>query len=139
MISEIYVSRDRLARFLADVRSDFLAHRVNLIYGTIRLIERDDETFLPWARGRFACVIFNLHTQHDPESLEKTAEDFRRLIDRGIEHGGSYSLTYHRWAAKQQVLRCHPTLPEFLRRKLALDPEERFQSERYRHYRAMLA
>jgi FAD/FMN-containing dehydrogenase len=45
MISEIYVPRTQLARFLARVRADFLEHRVNLIYGTIRLIERDDERF----------------------------------------------------------------------------------------------
>jgi hypothetical protein len=137
MISEIYVPRAQLARFLALVRADLVEHRVNLIYGTIRLIERDDESFLPWAQDRFACVIFNLHTQHDPASLEKTAEDFRRLIDRAIEHGGSYFLTYHRWARRDQVLRCHPRLPDFLRRKLALDPDERFQSEWYRSYRAM--
>ena len=37
-----------------------------MIYGTVRLIERDDETFLAWARDRYACVIFNLHVEHTP-------------------------------------------------------------------------
>ena len=37
---------------------------VDVIYGTVRLIERDDESFLAWARDRWACVIFNLHTVH---------------------------------------------------------------------------
>ena len=43
MITEIYVPRDALVRFLSDVRSDFLAQQTDLIYGTIRLIARDDE------------------------------------------------------------------------------------------------
>jgi FAD/FMN-containing dehydrogenase len=139
MISEIYVPRGRLAEFLEDVRADFLEHDVDLIYGTIRLIERDDETFLAWAREPWACVIFNLHASHDPEGLRKTEADFRRLIDRGIDYGGSYFLTYHRWATREQVLACYPQLPQFLELKRKYDPEERFQSDWYRHYRAMFA
>jgi hypothetical protein len=32
-----------------------------------------------------------------------------------------------------------PAVPEFLRLKRRYDPEERFQSDWYRHYRAMFA
>jgi FAD/FMN-containing dehydrogenase len=137
MITEIYVPRDGLAGFLEAVRADFLAHDVNLIYGTVRLIERDDETFLAWAREPWACVIFNLHTAHTVQALEATASHFRRLIDRARERGGSYFLTYHRWATREQVLACYPQLPEFLALKRKYDPQERFQSDWYRHYRAM--
>ncbi|MCH8082921.1 MAG: FAD-binding oxidoreductase [Myxococcales bacterium] len=137
MISEVYVPRDALEDFLEDVRADFVANDVNLIYGTIRLIERDDETFLAWAREPWACVIFNLHTAHDPDSLRTTARHFRRLIDRGRSYDGSYFLTYHRWATREQVLACYPQFPEFLALKSKYDPQERFQSDWYRHYRAM--
>jgi FAD/FMN-containing dehydrogenase len=139
MITEIYTKRDALPEFLEQVRRDFLEHAVELVYGTIRLIEKDDETFLPWAKDRFACTIFNLHVDHDRPGLAKAEEDFRRLIDRGIEHGGGYFLTYHRWASRRQVLACYPELPEFLRKKREHDPSERFQSEWYRHYRTMFA
>jgi len=139
MITEIYVPRDAFATFMEQARRDFIEHDVELIYGTVRFIEPDEETFLPWARRRWACVIFNLHTRHDAESLRRTAADFRRLIDRAIEHGGSYFLTYHRWAEREQVLACHPRFAEFLRRKRVYDPDERFQSEWYRHYRALFA
>jgi len=137
MISEIYVPRPALPRFLADVRADFRRHRVELIYGTIRLIEKDDESFLAWAREPFACVIFNLHTIHSPHGVERSAEAFRRLIDRALGHGGSYFLTYHRWATRRQVEACYPQFQDFLRLKRQHDPEERFQSDWYRHYRAM--
>ena len=139
MITEIYVPRDAIFPFLEAVRADFLAHDVNLIYGTIRLIEPDRDTFLPWAKQGWACVIFNLHTQTDGSALRKTQMDFLRLIDRGIAFGGSYFLTYHRWARRDQVIACYPELPEFLRLKHSYDPEERFQSEWYRHYREMFA
>ena len=138
MITEIYVPRDRLARFLKDVGDDFRRHGGNLIYGTIRLIEQDRESFLAWARQPWACVIFNLCTLHDRRGLAHSAAAFRRLIERGIQHGGSYYLTYHRWASRRQVLRCHPRLPELLRLKERRDPTGRFQSNWYRHYRTLL-
>jgi FAD/FMN-containing dehydrogenase len=139
MITEIYVPRDRLVDFLEAVADDFRANGVNLIYGTIRLIERDDESFLAWATGRWACIIFNLCTVHTPAGLDQSADAFRRLIDLAIERGGSYYLTYHRWATRAQLETCYPQFAEFLRLKREHDPEERFQSDWYRHARALLA
>jgi FAD/FMN-containing dehydrogenase len=139
MITEIYALRKNLPHFLDDVRKDCRENKVNVIFGVFRLIEKDDESFLAWAKEPYACVIFNLHVVHSPQGLEKAAEDFRRLIDRGIQHGGSYYLTYHRWATRKQVETCYPQLPEFLRLKKKYDPEERFQSDWYRHYKAMFA
>lgn len=139
MITEIYVPRPALAEFMAAVRRDFLAHGVDFIYGTIRLIEQDRESFLAWAKEPYAAIIFNLHVEHSAAGLAKAAADFRRLIDRALERGGSYYLTYHRWASRAQVERCYPEFPAFLRAKRRYDPQERFQSEWYRHYRAMFA
>jgi FAD/FMN-containing dehydrogenase len=139
MITEIYVPRDALVRFLADVRADFLEHRTDLIYGTIRLIERDTETMLAWAKQPYACIIFNIHVMPDATGIEKAKQDFRRLIDRGLSYGGSYYLTYHRWAERRQVLAAYPRFAEFLRLKRRLDPTEVIQSEWYRHYRSMFA
>jgi FAD/FMN-containing dehydrogenase len=139
MITEIYVPRDALVRFLGDVRTDFRTHRTNLIYGTIRLIERDDETLLAWARQPWACIIFNLHVSANLVGIERAKQDFKRLIDRGLQYGGSYYLTYHRWADRSQVMRAYPQFPEFLRAKLRFDPDERFQSDWYRHHKALLA
>lgn len=135
MITELYVPRQHLAAFMADVRRDFLRNRVDFIYGTVRLIEEDTETALAWARERFACVIFNLHVDHDARGLANTADAFRRLIDMAIHYGGSYFLTYHRHAAREQLQACYPMFEEFLAAKKLLDPQEVFQSDWYRHYR----
>lgn len=137
MISELYVPRDRLADFMAAVADDFRKNNVDVIYGTIRLIERDDESFLAWARESWGCVIFNLHTEHTQDGIAKTKEAFCRLIDLAIEHGGTYYLTYHRWANRDQVEKCYPQLRQFLELKRKYDPKERFQSDWYRHYNNM--
>jgi len=137
MITEINVPRETLNSFLDEVREDFRKNNVELIYGTIRLIERDRESFLPWAKQSYACTIFNLHTEHTPEGLTRSAEAFRRLIDMAVRRNGTYYLTYHRYARREQVLACYPQFPQFLRLKRKYDPAERFQSDWYRHYKTM--
>jgi FAD/FMN-containing dehydrogenase len=137
MITEIYVPRPQLSAFMEAARDALRRRRANVIYGTVRLIERDDETFLAWARDRFACVIFNLHIERTPRKIDNAAGAFRDLIDLGIAYGGTYYLTYHRWASRDQVERCYPQMPEFLALKRRHDPGERFQSTWYRHYREM--
>ena len=138
MISELYVPRTALPEFMNAVRADARQHGANIIYGTVRIIERDDESVLAWARERWACVVFNLHVDHTPPGIAKAAGDFRRLIDRAAELGGSYYLTYHRWATADQVLECHPRLPELLREKRRLDPEGVFTSDWYAHHVRLL-
>jgi hypothetical protein len=61
------------------------------------------------------------------------------LIDLAKERGGSYFLTYHKWATRVQVEGCYPQFSEFLRLKRRYDPQERFQSDWYRHYRRLFA
>jgi FAD/FMN-containing dehydrogenase len=137
VISELYVPRGELPRFMEAVADDFRSQRVNCIYGTVRLIERDNESFLAWAREPWACVIFNIHTDHSPVGLRASGETFRRLIDRAAEAGGSYYLTYHRHARKDQVRKCHPRFVEFLELKRRYDPDELFRSDWYVHYSRM--
>jgi FAD/FMN-containing dehydrogenase len=139
MISELYVPRQELASFFADIREDFRKHNVEVIYGTIRLIERDDESFLAWAKEPWACTVLNLHVSHTPDGIERAAAAFRRLIDLARKRGGSYFLTYHKWAIRAQVEACYPQFSEFLRLKRRYDPQERFQSDWYRHYKTMFA
>lgn len=139
MISEIYVPRAKLKTLFDQLREDFRKNDTNVVYGTVRLIEKDTESFMAWAKQNYAATVFNFHVEHTPEGIEKAKGQFQHIIDRALEHDGSYFLTYHRWARKDQVLKAYPQMPEFLRLKKKYDPEERFQSDWYRHYREMFS
>jgi len=137
MITELYVPPSRLAPFMMAARDLLRRRQADVIYGTVRIIEEDEETFLRWARQRYACIVLNLHVEHTPRAVATAADTFRDLIDLAISEDGSYYLTYHRWARRDQVERCYPQIRDFLAAKRRYDPEERFQSDWYRHYRLM--
>jgi FAD/FMN-containing dehydrogenase len=137
MITEVYVRRERLTDFLRAARKAVHDHGINLIYGTIRFIEKDDVTFLAWAKEQSTCVLCNLHVDHTEHGLKTATDHARRLIQIAVDHGGRYFPTYHRWATRQQVVAAYPQITDFLKLKKKYDREERFQSEWYRHYRQM--
>lgn len=139
MISEVYVPRERLADFMGAAADELRRTGADPIYGTVRFIRRDEDSFLSWAREDFACVVVNLHTEHTTAGIRTSADAFRGLIDLAAERGGSYYLTYHRWARPDQLLACHPALPEFLAHKRRHDPDERFHSDWYAHHRNLCA
>lgn len=139
MITEIYVPREKLNDLIYKIIDDVRHNQINVIYGTMRLIEKDDESYLAWAKQDYACVIFNLRVEHSDEGMMKAQKDFQLLIDRSLELGGSYFLTYHRWARKDQILKAYPQFVEFMKLKKKYDPRELIQSDWYRHYKKMFA
>jgi len=139
IITELYVPRSRLADFLAAAASLLRDGGSPVIYGTVRLIEKDNESFLPWARDAFACTVLNLQVFHNQTGLESAANRFRGLIDLAIDLKGSYYLTYHRFATRAQVETCYPNFREFLKRKKEYDPQSLFESDWHRHYETLFA
>src|SRR5213594_1444914 len=139
IITEVYVPRLDLPNFLAQAAELLRSNRTIVIYGTVRLIEKDDESFLAWAKESYACIIFNLLTLHTPGGIEASARSFRGLIGLAIPRSGSYYLTYHKFAKPEQVVACYPQFKQFLNLKRKYDPTERFQSDWYRHYRRVFA
>jgi FAD/FMN-containing dehydrogenase len=137
MISELYVPRAHLADFLAAAADALRRERAQPIYGTVRLIERDEVSRLAWARESWACVVFNLHVRHDVASRALARHAFRALIDAALRYGGSFYLTYHRWATREQLDAAYPQFEAFLAAKRDFDPALRFQSDWYRAMRAL--
>jgi len=84
MISEIYVPREQLKTLFDELREDFRANETNVVYGTVRLIEEDTESFLTWAKHSYAATVFNFHVEHTPEGIEKAKGQFRHIIDRNM-------------------------------------------------------
>jgi FAD/FMN-containing dehydrogenase len=136
-LAEVYVPRGRLADFLDEARAALKAWNTNVIYGTVRFIRRDDETFLPWAREDYACVIFTIHVTRDADGLAQALKTFHNLTDFALGRGGSFYMTYQRFADRKQIASCYPRFADFLVLKQKYDPTGVFDSDWYRHYKQL--
>jgi FAD/FMN-containing dehydrogenase len=137
IITEALVPHQRLADFLVAAGDRIREQQMEIVSVVVTMVEPDDVAFLRWAVERTASVRFSLHADHSNRGLDKAAQDARALIQTAVDHGGRYHPTYHRSASRDQVLAAFPQFIEFLKLKLKFDPQERFQSQWYRHYKAM--
>ena len=135
-ITELYVPLPSLADFMDAAARALNERKANVIYGTVRLIERDDATFLNWARQPYACIVFNLHVEHTEAGVARAADALRALIDIAVERDGSYFLTYNKFATPEQLARCYPQFGDFLAQQRRCDPDGVFSSDWLRAYSA---
>jgi FAD/FMN-containing dehydrogenase len=139
LILEVYVPRNELISLFEEARRVLLESGMPLIYGTVRFIEQDKDSFLAWAKKRYACVIFSLHTSGETQALKKTGEVCRQLIRAANKRGGSFYLTYNRFATRDDLASAYPQFQDFLRLKKRYDPRETLQSDWYRYYKDLYA
>ena len=138
VLTELYVPRSSFVEFMNAAKRSLLATGANVVYGTVRLIEAEDETVLRWAGRDYACVIFNLLVEHSDGAIARARRQLQALIDCALDLGGSYYLTYHRWARGDQLEAAYPQFRRFMEMKRRYDPDGLFDSDWYRHYRAAL-
>jgi FAD/FMN-containing dehydrogenase len=131
LITELYVPRDAIGPFLGLLADDCRRHRVDIIYGTVRQIRAEHETRLRWARQDWACVVLNVHVRHDPAGRQRARLDMQRLLDRALQFGGSFYLTYHRHARPDQLRAAYPEIDEVLALKRDCDPHRVLASDWY--------
>jgi FAD/FMN-containing dehydrogenase len=139
LILEVYVPRSELIPLLEEARRILLGSGMPLVYGTIRFIEQDKDSYLAWAKKRYACVIFSSHSSGETQALRKTGEVYRQLIRAANKRGGSFYLTYNRFATRDELASAYPQFQEFLNLKKQYDPRETFQSDWYRYYKGLYA
>jgi len=139
VILEVYVPPDELIPLFEEARRVLLDSGMPLIYGTVRFIEQDKDSFLAWAKKRYACVIFCPHTSGETQALKKTSEVCRQLIRAAKKRGGSFYLTYNRFATRDDLQSVYPQFQDFLGLKKHYDPRETFQSDWYRYYKGLYA
>ena len=82
-------------------------------------------------------MIFTPHTSRETKALQKTADTCRQLMRAATHRGGSFYLTYNRFATRDDLFRAYPQFAEFLAMKRKYDPFDTLQSEWYRHYKGL--
>lgn len=133
-IAEVFLPGVRVPDFMSAARAILRTSTTPVTRCAIRGVEPDEETFLAWARQRYACVEFELHVDDTHAGREVADATIRELIGEALERDGTFYLTYGRVARVDQVRTAYPQFDDFLRLKRQNDPREIFQSEWYRYW-----
>ena len=134
MISDSF--RASAQRFLADVAEDFRANDADVIYGTVRLIERDEECF---SLGTAELGVRHLTCTRCTRAKESRARRKRLRADRPRSRAWRKLFPHLSLRGRgESGSRTHPQFREFLRLKRQYDPTSVFESDWYRHHLALL-
>ncbi|MDX1662038.1 MAG: FAD-binding oxidoreductase, partial [Gemmatimonadota bacterium] len=128
-MTEVFLPTVAVPGFMSAARAILRTSTTPVVRCSIRLCEKDETTFLAWARQPFACVAFDLHVDDTHVGREVAEATVRELIDEALERDGTFYLTYGRAARISQVRAAYPQFEDFLRMKLHHDPAEIFQSD----------
>jgi FAD/FMN-containing dehydrogenase len=139
VITELYVPPQRIAAFLGELAELCRAQQMDVVYGTVRQIRCDAETVLSWARQDWACVVLNLHLQHDQHGMVMLNRHLRQLYALALQFGGSFYLTYGLHATAEQLRAAYPRIDEFVVAKQRLDPGDVLLSNWFERLRRLLS
>ena len=139
ILHEYFVPPERFVDFVIACREVIPASYQEMLNITLRYVRPDPESVLSYAPGpRIACVM--LFSQETTARAEADHVRMTRdLIDRTLEIGGTYYLPYRPHATVDQLARGYPRAPEFVARKLDLDPDRLFRNGFWETYLEGLA
>lgn len=135
ILHEYFVSPDRFGDFLTAAREIIPGSYQELLNITLRWVDRDPTAILSYAPDgpRIASVL--LFSQEMTARAEADmARMTREMIEAVLAIGGSYYLPYRPHATVDQFLRCYPRNLDFLKVKLAADPNLRLRNAFWDNY-----
>ncbi len=134
ILHEYFVPPERFADFVTACQEVIPASYQEMMNITLRYVQTDPVSILAYAPGpRIACVM--LFSQEMTQRAEHDhARMTRELIGRTLDIGGTYYLPYRPHATREQFLRGYSSAPEFVSRKLELDPERVFRNSFWDNY-----
>lgn len=134
ILQEYFIPRDQMPQFVDGLRSIVERNGSNLLNVTIRSVERDEVTALPYAKqDMFAFVLYfnqKLNAQQS-ETLRKTTVD---LVDLTTGLHGTFYLPYQLYYSGEQLRRAYPEIDAFFTAKKRSDPDGLFTSTFYEKY-----
>jgi FAD/FMN-containing dehydrogenase len=134
ILQEYFIPRERMPEFVDGLRSVVRRDGSNLLNVTIRSVQKDTITALPYAKqDMFAFVLYFNQKLNAEQSrvLQRTTVD---LVDLAIGLDGTFYLPYQLYYSPEQLHRAYPEINKFFEAKKLYDPEMLFSSKFYEKY-----
>lgn len=134
ILQEYFLPHDRFVEFIDGLRDVVKKTDVNLLNATIRIVNKDEISALPYAKGdRFAVVLY-FNQKLNEEDSAKLEEATVELIDLAERLGGTFYLPYQLYYSDEQLRMAYPEIDDFFRAKKLNDPEGLFSNKWFEKY-----
>jgi FAD/FMN-containing dehydrogenase len=134
ILQEYFVEPDKMPEFVDGLRDIVTSNKANLLNVTIRIVQKDTITTLPYAKQDMLSFVLYFNQKFntkDSEILQKTTID---LIDLVNSLDGTYYLPYQLYYSKDQLIKAYPEIDRFFIAKRTYDSQEIFQNKFYQKY-----
>ena len=128
IVQEYFIPKRHFAAFVSGARKIIKKHEVNLLGVTVRFVEADVVTKLPYAKEE--AFSFMLYSNQDRDAAGRTRARAmtRALVDLTLELQGRHYLSYQTWPTRAQQRRAYPELDAWCAEKIRRDPSNLFSS-----------
>jgi hypothetical protein len=134
ILQEYFIPEAKMSLFINGLKTIVRKNNANLINITIRVVEKDSVSSLPYAReDMFAYVLYfnQKFNKTDSEILEKTTVE---IIDLAQSIGGTFYLPYQLYYSRDQLEKSYPNIESFFQEKEKHDPNILFSNTWYEKY-----
>lgn len=138
ILQEYFIPYKNVGEFTSYVKNIVKSYDINLLNISARHVNKDDESFLAYAREDVCAFVFYVYVPQTEKSIYSTVDWTRKLINRAISLNGSYYLPYHLIATQEQIQAAYPNFKEFIKKKKEYDSNEIFTNKLYEQYKCVI-
>jgi FAD/FMN-containing dehydrogenase len=134
ILQEYFVPRAGFAAFVEGLREVVAREGANLLNVTVRSVEADSLTALPYApHGAFALVLY-FNQALNAEACRIVERTTVALVDLALSLGGRFYLPYQLYYSPAQLQAAYPEASAFFAAKAKYDPDGIFSNTFYEKY-----
>lgn len=110
ILHEYFIPKEHLFDFITQLRENIIKYEVNILNVTIREVQRDSISLLPYAQQDvfgLVCLFSQSVTNSAEETMRKFTHD---TISKAINLNGTFYLPYRVFFDKTQLVKAYPNI-----------------------------
>jgi FAD/FMN-containing dehydrogenase len=134
ILQEYFIPPKKMPQFVDGLRSIVQRDGSNLLNVTIRSVQKDKVTALPYAKQDMFAFVLYFNQKLNAEQSEILRKTTISLVDLAIGLNGTYYLPYQLYYSSEQLRRAYPEIDTFFEAKKRYDLEAVFSNKFYEKY-----
>ena len=135
VLQEYFLPVQEFAGFVDDLRAVLQIENLNLLNITVRYVNYDDEATLSYATSDMFALVCLFNVPLSKEGQDKVRTGIQAILDRVIQHNGTYYLPYIAYPRLDQFRAAYPKHKYFFQKKEQYDPNHLFVNYFYMDYK----